>query len=218
MNNQDYNEIAQQLKCPSGEKGVKVAEVMFRSNSNMIYKTIDRLGLKSNDVVLEIGFGSAKHLNYVFAASKNLTYKGIELSTLMFEKGKEVKEMLTNEDIELILVNDPMILPFDDQKFNHCFTVNTIYFWPDPIKYLAEIFRVLKPGGSITITYIREDFLRKQPFAQEEVFRFYKTEWLIRVLTNLGYSNVERWEYMEETIDKMENKVVRPFVVLRGSK
>ncbi len=218
MNNQDFNEIAKQLKCPSGKKGEELAEVMFESNSNMIYKTIDRLQLNTNDTVLEIGFGNAKHLAYLLFQAKNLSYKGIEISDLMFEKANQIKSSLIESDIELILTNETTVLPFEDKTIDSCFSVNTIYFWSDPIKYFTEIYRVLKPNSSVTISYIREDFLKKQPFVIEEIFAIYKTEWLIRIMTNIGYSNLERWQYMEETIDKLGNKVVRPFVVLKGKK
>lgn len=218
MSNLDLNEVANQLRCPSGEAGEELAEVMFKSNSNMIYKTIDRLQLYQKDAVLEIGFGSAKHLPYIFSVTKDIRYCGIEISTLMVEMAMKVKESMEHEQIELKLAKELNTLPYGDKTFNHCFSVNTIYFWNDPVKYFTEIYRVLKPGGTIALSYIREDFAQQQPFAKEDVFHFHRTEWLIRIMTNIGYSHVERWQYIENTLDKLENKVIRPFVVLTGKK
>ncbi|MDM1043786.1 class I SAM-dependent methyltransferase [Myroides sp. 1354] len=218
MNNLDLNEVANQLRCPSGQAGEELAEVMFKSNSNMIYKTVDRLQLYQEDTVLEIGFGSAKHLPYIFSAAQNLSYYGVEISALMLEMGAKVKESLSQEKIELKLADELNTLSYPDKFFNHCFSVNTVYFWNDPVKYFTEIYRVLKPGGSIALSYIREDFAQQQPFATEDVFHFYRTEWLIRIMTNIGYSHVERWQYIENTLDKVGNKVIRPFVVLKGKK
>lgn len=218
MSNLDLNEVANQLRCPSGEAGEELAEVMFKSNSNMIYKTVDRLQLYQNDAVLEIGFGSGKHLPYIFSIAKNIHYSGIEISALMLEMAVKVKESLAQEQIDLTLSQELNVLPYPDKVFNHCFSVNTVYFWSDPVKYFTEIYRVLKPGGSIALSYIREDFAQQQPFAKEDIFHFYRTEWLIRIMTNIGYSHVERWQYIENTLDKLGNKVIRPFVVLRGKK
>ena len=218
MSNLDLNEVANQLRCPSGPAGEDMAEVMFKSNSNMIYKTVDRLQLYQQDTVLEIGFGSAKHLPYIFSTAKDIHYHGIEISPLMLEMAEKVKESLEQERIELILSQELNTLPYPDKAFNHCFSVNTVYFWNDPVKYFTEIYRVLKPGGSIALSYIREDFVQQQPFAKEEVFHFYRTEWLIRIMTNIGYSHIERWQYIENTLDKVGNKVIRPFVVLKGKK
>ncbi|MGG5505403.1 class I SAM-dependent methyltransferase [Myroides sp. C6-3] len=214
----DLNDVANQLRCPSGQAGEELAEMMFKSNSNMIYKTVDRLQLDQKDAVLEIGFGSAKHLPYIFSAAKNIRYHGVEISPLMMEMAAKVKESLEQEQIELTLTGELNSLPYSDKAFNHCFSVNTVYFWSDPVKYFTEIYRVLKPGGSIALSYIREDFAQEQPFAKEDVFHFYRTEWLIRILTNIGYSHVERWQYIENTFDKLGNKVIRPFVVLKGKK
>ncbi|WP_413511443.1 class I SAM-dependent methyltransferase [Myroides odoratus] len=218
MSNLDLNEVANQLRCPSGQVGEELAEVMFKSNSNMIYKTVDRLQLYQHDALLEIGFGSGKHLPYIFSAAQNLNYFGIEISELMLEMAMKVKDSLDKEQIELTLTQELNTLPYPDKFFNHCFSVNTVYFWNDPVKYFTEIYRVLKPGGSIALSYIREDFAQQQPFAKEDIFHFYRTEWLIRIMTNIGYSQVERWQYIENTLDKLGNKVIRPFVVLRGKK
>ncbi len=218
MSNLDLNEVANQLRCPSGEAGEELAEVMFKSNSNMIYKTVDRLQLYQKDAVLEIGFGSGKHLPYIFSSAPDIQYSGIEISALMLEMAVKVKDSLPQEQIDLTLAQELNVLPYADKVFNHCFSVNTVYFWNDPVKYFTEIYRVLKPGGSIALSYIREDFAQQQPFAKEDVFHFYRTEWLIRIMTNIGYSHVERWQYIENTLDKLGNKVIRPFVVLRGKK
>lgn len=122
MNNLDLNEVANQLRCPSGQAGEELAEVMFKSNSNMIYKTVDRLQLYQEDTVLEIGFGSAKHLPYIFSAAQNLSYYGVEISALMLEMGTKVKESLSQEKIELKLADELNTLSYPDKFFNHCFS------------------------------------------------------------------------------------------------
>lgn len=219
MDQKDYIDLANQLKCPDGDRGVIVANTMFVSNSNMIYKTIDRLDIQEGDKILEFGFGTAKHLSYLFSKAADILYEGIEISPLMVEIATELnQDFILKKRVTLNLSNDDYKLDYPDKYFDHCFAVNTIYFWSDPVKYLQEIFRVLKPNGNIALAYIREDFAQKQPFAVEDIFEFHKTERLIRVMTNIGYSNVEQWQYMENTIDKTGKKVVRPFVILKGNK
>jgi ubiquinone/menaquinone biosynthesis C-methylase UbiE len=42
-------------------------------------------------------------------------------------------------------------LPFPDAKFDLVTAVETQYYWPDPVKDMQEILRVLKPGGTLII-------------------------------------------------------------------
>lgn len=46
--------------------------------------------------------------------------------------------------------------PYPDERFNKVFTVNTIYFWNNPIEDLKEIRRVLKTDGQILLLEIHE--------------------------------------------------------------
>jgi ubiquinone/menaquinone biosynthesis C-methylase UbiE len=42
-------------------------------------------------------------------------------------------------------------LPFLEDKFHLVTAVETQYYWPDPVKDMQEILRVLKPGGTLIV-------------------------------------------------------------------
>ena len=44
-------------------------------------------------------------------------------------------------------------LPWPDRSFDKACAVHTIYFWPQPARDLAEIYRVLRPGGRLVLGY-----------------------------------------------------------------
>ncbi len=219
MEQNDYEELACQLRCPEGEKGEQVAEIMFESNSKMIFKTIDRLQIEDCDNILELGFGSGKHFPYLFQKAKNIHYCGLEISPLMIDVATRLnQDLIQRENISLKLSGNSSTLQLKNNSFKHCFSVNTVYFWEEPHKYLQEIYRILQTGGSLALSYIKEDFVLKQPFAKPEVFHFHRTDWLIRIMKNIGYSSVEQWQYIENTPNKLGENVVRPFIVLKGFK
>ncbi len=219
MSNQDFEEIANQLKCPSGELGLRVANRMFESNGNMINKTIDRLELKDEDKVLEFGFGGGNHLSYMFNRNDSISYIGFEISQLMIDLAKQNnQDIIERYDVKFKYYESISQLNAYHNLVDHCFAVNTLCFCADPIKMLQEIFRVLKPNGSIALTYIREDFVTKLPFANTDVFYLHRTEWLIRVMTNIGYREVQQWHYMENIKSQSDEEVIRPFVILKGIK
>jgi ubiquinone/menaquinone biosynthesis C-methylase UbiE len=46
---------------------------------------------------------------------------------------------------------DAMTLPYGDESFDQVCAIETFYFWPDPLRGLAQAYRVLRPGGQITV-------------------------------------------------------------------
>lgn len=215
----DNNDLARQLRCPNGEDGVRVGNRMYASNSNMIYKTIDRLNIKAGMNILELGFGNGHHLPYLFSKDKSINYNGIELSEVMLNEASEFNaELVKQQKVTFSLGNDIGRMEFEDKSIDTFFSINTIYFWEEPNKYFQEIYRILRSEGQLTLSYIHKDFASKQAFATEDIFHFHKTEWLIRLLTNIGFYNIEQWQYMENTTNKLGQDVVRPFVILKATK
>lgn len=52
-----------------------------------------------------------------------------------------------------VVQGDLGTFPFPDAQFDRVFSIHTLYFWEDVPAVLAEIDRVLAPGGSFVITY-----------------------------------------------------------------
>ena len=42
-------------------------------------------------------------------------------------------------------------LPFKPEEFNGVTAFETVYFWPDILQSFQEVYRVLKPGGTLLI-------------------------------------------------------------------
>ncbi|MEC4114418.1 class I SAM-dependent methyltransferase [Myroides pelagicus] len=219
MSKVDNFNLAMQLRCPSGSEGEKLGDVMFKSNINMIYKTIDRINLEPGDRVLEFGFGNAKHLDYLFKKQGDIEYIGFEISQVMIEGAlKVVKELGEDFRISLLYKDSGPCLDLGANILNHCFCVNVIYFWDQPSKYLQEIYRVLKADGSVVMSFVDPKFAETLPFVVENIFNNHKIDLLIRLMTNIGFRSIELWRYHEEVKDKMGNNVVRPYVILQGRK
>ena len=79
----DMQLLGQLLRCPSGIYAKEVGEYTFFSNRTMIFNTIDCLSLLPNSNVLEIGFGNASHLPYLFEKEPTIHYTGEETSVEM---------------------------------------------------------------------------------------------------------------------------------------
>ena len=208
------DEIARQLRCPSGRMAMETAENMFASNVLMIFKTIDSLHIEDGNTILETGFGNGKHLPYLFGKATNLKYDGIDISEEMVAAARSNNHSYTSAGraaFHLIDANAP--IPFPNEKFNRFFSVNTIYFWPDVSYYLHEIHRVLKPGGKMTLGFVDKSFGEKLPFTQTG-FNFYEAEEIEKLAREAGFKHVGFILQTDTAVSKDGREVARPYYVL----
>ncbi len=172
---ENLQEIAKQLRCPSGENGYDIAHAMNETNLGMTGETIHALSIQNNDSILELGHGNAKHLSKLFQQEENISYSGLDISPLMHNEAKRINSSFINSGKASFYHYKELPLPFKDQSFSKIFTVNTIYFWSDVELMLKELYRVLKPNGLCCITFIQKDFMATLPFTAYN-FEFYTSK------------------------------------------
>ncbi len=139
--------VAQQLRKPSGEFAPKVGQKMNLVNKPLYDLMFDVMDIEDDDDILEIGFGTGRFFEALFAKNNTIHVSGLDYSEEMVEMARETNlENVSNNKLTLMLGNSDSI-PFPDQSFNKVFCNMVIYFWDQPKKHLKEIKRVLKPGG-----------------------------------------------------------------------
>ena len=75
----------------------------------------------------------------------------LDYSALSVEKAKDYnKDMIASGRCKVIQGNVAE-LPFEDGGFDLATAFETVYFWPGIEKCFAEVFRVLKDGGTFLI-------------------------------------------------------------------
>lgn len=214
----EYLELAEQLKCPSGERAKEVADTMFASNENMIKTTIENLRAETPAQVLEIGFGNAKHLAFLFRELAVKHYTGIDISKAMVAEANLVnKTYVAQQKANFLEVDGKGELQFTENYFTHCFTANTLYFWEKPQQYFNEIFRVLKPKGQLVIACIAKEFGEQLPFTQKG-FTFYSKASIKTFFKNAGFAAISSIDYSEDVKSKDGQWVRRPFFIIEGEK
>lgn len=164
MEKDQLAELASQLSHPTGEKGNEIAHMMNETNIGMTKNAILNLNLSSNDSVLELGHGNAGHLEFLFTQCENIHYTGLEISTLMSSEAQLMNKSLVDGRKASFVLYDGKEIPFADNQFNKLLTVNTLYFWKDPLELLAELSRVLKPNALFALTFAHRSFMETLPF------------------------------------------------------
>jgi ubiquinone/menaquinone biosynthesis C-methylase UbiE len=183
--------------------------------NTLIFKLLQDLPLKTDEKVLEISPASAEHLSYLFQKAKNISYSGTYLTEPAIKEAFFTYKANDNA-VELIKTTDNK-LDFQDNFFDYCFTANTIYFWPDPLKYLAESYRVLKPGGKMNLAFVEKNFGGDLPWTQLD-FTFYEIDEVKLFFKKSGFSNIEVKKMMETIMDQNGKEICKPFIIVSGQK
>ncbi|MBB6498908.1 class I SAM-dependent methyltransferase [Pedobacter cryoconitis] len=198
LNESDLKELAGQLGCPNGEKGIKTANNMAVNNGHMISLSISAMNAGSNDVVLEIGPGNGAHVGDLLATNKHLLYYGVDISPLMISEANKLNQIAVSAGRADFSLSDGEKLNFADDFFSRVFTVNTLYFWKDPLAYTREILRVLRPGGTFTLTFAVRDFMKTLPFTKYDFQLYSLAE--AESLSRKGGFEIRRVDIHQETV------------------
>jgi ubiquinone/menaquinone biosynthesis C-methylase UbiE len=116
---------------------------LFNRNPKSNLAGVELLSLKSDDRFLDLGCGPGAALEHAEATGAETA--GIDPSPAMVERaarrvpGAEVREGSAES------------IPFEDDKFTAALAVSTYHHWADPEAGLAEVRRVLAPGGRLLI-------------------------------------------------------------------
>lgn len=166
MSEDSMKALASQLRHPQGAHGREVGDMMHESNIGMTRHSIACLELAPGDTVLELGHGNGGHIAELLRGQHQVTYHGLDISVLMHDEAVRVNQSLVDNQQARFYLYDGQQIPFADHYFDKIFTVNTIYFWDDPVDLLLELFRILRPGGRLSITFGQREFMERLPFTQ----------------------------------------------------
>jgi phosphatidylethanolamine/phosphatidyl-N-methylethanolamine N-methyltransferase len=160
--------------------------------------------------VLEVGVGTGLSL-LDYADSVEVT--GIDYSVEMLEKARQKQREMALYPVKELLEMDARSLEFPDNSFDTVAAMHILSVVPEPERVMAEIARVLKPGGEVVIT---------NHFAKEKGFMSFISK-LTAPLDNLlgWHSDFEIGRVLgQECLNEQTRKPIPPmgmmtFLVLR---
>jgi SAM-dependent methyltransferase len=193
------SEMARLLGKPEGEAGRAVGERLNRVNADITAAVYQGLQLRPSDHVLEIGFGNGKLLPALLAYAHDLTYVGIDIAETMVTEAIAFNAELVAAGIASFRLASAEAIPCPDQSFDRVFAVNVIYFWPDPVRALSEMRRVLRPDGMSVIAAVKPETDQPlPPFAREEYgFRVRDGATVAALHRDAGFGYIELDDYEE---------------------
>ena len=183
--------MAAQLSKPSGLFGSLVlSRIMNRVNRKIVERTLELLELSPNQQVLEIGFGGGVALRLLAKRLSNGVVSGVDFSADMVRRAERNFRYEISEGRVRVQFGDVSALPFPEAVFDRVFTINTIYFWPDTLRGLSEIRRVLKSGGRAAVSIRSKEKMAKRAVTKHG-FRLFSADDLADAMRQAGFRNVQ---------------------------
>src|SRR5215218_10389451 len=157
------------------------------SSRTYLHRFLARAGatVRAGQLVLDAGSGRAPYRD-LFAHAR------YETADFLSIKGKKY--------VEPDYVCDLAAIPVEDARFDHVLLTQVLEHIPEPSAVLAELHRVLKPGGTLWLTaplfYVEHekpyDFFRYTRFGLRHLlegagFRVEEVEWMEGYLGTLSY-------------------------------
>ena len=125
----------------------------------MLTVDFDRLGLRPGDRVLDMGCGAGRHAFEMYRRGGDVIafdQDGDELAGVLelFGAMRDAGEVPLGAEAD-IKQGDALSLPFVDEEFDRVVAAEVLEHVPDDTGAIAELVRVLRPGGSIAVTVPR---------------------------------------------------------------
>jgi ubiquinone/menaquinone biosynthesis C-methylase UbiE len=182
--------VASQLRKPSGLVGRILARVLNRGNAPMNDLTVKSLDLTPDDHVLEVGFGGGDLINRMAPLVTRGRIVGVDFSPEMTSMcTKRFGALIRTGTLELRCASVEN-LPFASGAFTKACTVNTIYFWPDPVASLKELWRALREKGRLVVCFNPRATAEKFPYTKYG-FELYEPAQVEHLLEEAGFRDVQ---------------------------
>jgi arsenite methyltransferase len=181
--------IARQSRRPSGLLGRLIGRIMESETAPENDLVIGYLALRPSDHVLEVGFGSGRTLERVGDIVGAGHASGIDASDDMLATATRRCRRFIERGCMDLRVGTVETLPFSDATFDKAFSVHTLYFWERPARGIAELRRVLTPGGRLVLGFREKGDPHAAAFPPS-IYQFHDADDVAELLGGRGFSDV----------------------------
>lgn len=176
--------LSEQAAHPHGLGGALIGRLWVTETAKTNDAALALLAPSPGEDVLEIGFGPGRTLGLLVEQRARVT--GVDVSEEMVRLAGRRNAELVRAGALTLHRGDGVTLPGEDNSLDVVLSVHNLYFWPDPEATIAEIARVLRPGGRVLLVFRG----REHPLPARldpAVYRNVTTDHCLAWLANVGF-------------------------------
>lgn len=194
---------ARQCRKPSSEAGRAILQRMNESHSRVTVWGLSHVSIEPAFTILDVGCGGGRTIERLASMAPLGRVNGIDYSDESVAVARETNQHAIQQgrvDVQLGTVSQ---LPYPDETFDLVTAVETHYYWPDLAHDVAEVKRVLEPGGRFVIiaeTYRgrRNDWAYRPTMTLLLRAAYLTPEEHKQLLVQAGYEDVQVFEERAE--------------------
>ncbi len=158
-------------------------------------KAISQLELSAPGKILDVATGTAEMAILMARQSPAMSITGIDISTGMLDIGRRTIDRLKLDKQVKLMTGDSEALPFPDNHFDAVTVAFGVRNFGNLEKGLAEMFRVLRPGGRLIVL----EFSHPRRAGFRRVY-----EWYMRLVASpigrMLSRNRQAYQYLNESV------------------
>jgi SAM-dependent methyltransferase len=143
--------VLSQVRKPTKWVGRLFLWMMNITHSGLTDWGLQHVQVAKHFTILDVGCGGGRTMQKLAALAPEGSVYGVDYSqgSVAASRAKNAPLIKTGRvEIKWASVSQ---LPFPEDKFDLVTAVETQYYWPDLVKDMQEILRVLKPGGKLIV-------------------------------------------------------------------
>ena len=143
--------VTSQFAHPHGPAVAVMAPFLNLVNRWVNHAAVEALAIVDSERILDVGFGGGVGMRLALARIGEGQLTGVDMSADVVARARRRFSSEIGQGRLTVLEGLVERLPLPAGSFDGAYTVNTIYFWPDVPAGLAELWRILAPGGRLVV-------------------------------------------------------------------
>jgi SAM-dependent methyltransferase len=143
--------VLNQVRKPTRWVGRLFVWMMNASHSRLTDWGLQHAQVRENFTILDVGCGGGRTIQKLSSMAAHGKVLGVDYAKGSVAASQAKNAALVQAGRVGIARASVAQLPFPDSRFDLVTAVETQYYWPDLVKNMQEILRVLKPGGTLVV-------------------------------------------------------------------